>query len=107
ETFPNVVLEAMASGLAVVSTDVGSVREMAEEGRSALIVPPDDEGALHAALERVVGDVALRRALGARGREIAEERFRIEAMCRKREAIFEELMEPRAPGAMRLGSAER
>jgi glycosyltransferase involved in cell wall biosynthesis len=106
ETFPNVVLEAMASGLAVVSTDVGSVREMTEENRSALIVPPDDEAALKAALERVAGDAALRRALGARGREIAEERFRIEAMCRKREAIFEELMQTRAPGTMRAGVAK-
>jgi glycosyltransferase involved in cell wall biosynthesis len=99
ETFPNVVLEAMASGLPVVSSDVGSVREMVEEGRSALIVPPDDERSLKVALERVAGDSALRRSMGARGREIAEQRFRIEAMCRKREAVFEELMKPRAADA--------
>ncbi len=92
ETFPNVVLEAMASGLAVVTTDVGSVREMVEDGKSALIIRPDDEPALRGALERIVADEEFARALGARGREIALARFRIETMCEKRERLFEELM---------------
>lgn len=92
EAFPNVALEAMATGLPVVSTDVGSVRELVEDGRSALVVPAGDEGALRAAIARLLDDDGMRRAMGARGREIVEAKFRIEDMCRAREAVFEELL---------------
>ncbi len=96
EAFPNVVLEAMATALPVITTDVGSVREMAVHEESALIVPAEDESALGAAIQRVATDAALRRAFGARGREIVEARFRIETMCAAREALFEELLSPAA-----------
>jgi glycosyltransferase involved in cell wall biosynthesis len=92
EAFPNVVLEAMATGLPVVTTDVGSVREMVEDKASALIVPPGDDVALAAALERLMQDATLRTTLGRRGRAIVEERFRFDAMCTKREQLFEELI---------------
>jgi glycosyltransferase involved in cell wall biosynthesis len=94
EAFPNVVLEAMASGLAVVTTDVGSVREMVEPEASAIVVPPGDEAALARAIERLAGDAILRIRFGARGREIVESRFRFEAMRDAREKLFEELLSP-------------
>jgi glycosyltransferase involved in cell wall biosynthesis len=96
-----VVLEAMASGLAVITTDVGSVREMVEVDASALVVPPDDEAALRGAIERVAGDAAVRDALGRHGRVIAEARFSLEAMCRRREAVFDALLAPRPPAGAR------
>lgn len=92
EAFPNVVLEAMAAGLPVVATDVGSVREMVEDQASALVVPPGDDVALAASLARLCNDASLGAALGRRGREIVEERFRFDAMCAKREQLFEELI---------------
>jgi glycosyltransferase involved in cell wall biosynthesis len=104
ETFPNVVLEAMASGVAVLTTDVGSVREMVEDGESAIVVPSDDTAALGDAIARLAGDAALRARLGRRGREIVEERFRIEQMCEAREALFERLI---ARGAAPGGNKER
>ncbi|MDH4038848.1 MAG: glycosyltransferase [Candidatus Krumholzibacteria bacterium] len=99
EAFPNVVLEAMATGLAVVTTDVGSVREMVEPEDSAIVVPPGDEAALARAIERLAGDATLRIRFGARGREIVEERFRIDAMRDARERLFEELLSPAYRGA--------
>jgi glycosyltransferase involved in cell wall biosynthesis len=69
---------------------------MVEHDASALVVPAENEGALGAAIERVADDAALRRAFGARGREIVEARFRIETMCAAREALFEELLSPGA-----------
>ncbi len=98
EAFPNVVLEAMATGLPVVTTDVGSVREMVEDHRSARIVPVGDDEALAAAIGELVDDAGARRRLGLRGREIVEERFRFDMMCAAREALFEELI-GRSPGA--------
>lgn len=104
EALPTVIIEAMASGLPVVATRVGGVPELVEPDRSALVVVPGDEAALRAAIDRVLADPALRAALGARGRAIAEERFRIEAMCAAREAVFQELgagsPSRRAPGGV-------
>jgi glycosyltransferase involved in cell wall biosynthesis len=67
EAFPLTVLEAMAAGVAVVATDVGSVGEAIVDGTSGLLVRPDDAGALAGALTRVLRDDGLRRALAAQG----------------------------------------
>lgn len=53
EGMPTVIMEAMASGLAVVATDVGAVPAMLDDG-SGLLIPPGDEGALELALRRVI-----------------------------------------------------
>ena len=68
EGLPMVLLEAMAMGRPVVSTSVGSIPEVLGDGSDGLLVPPADPGALAAALERLVGDRAFRRAAGAAGR---------------------------------------
>jgi glycosyltransferase involved in cell wall biosynthesis len=99
EAFPNVILEAMATGLPVVSTRVGSVGEMVEPGHSALLVPPEDEAALRNAVEELAGNPARRAEFGARGRKIAEERFRFDTMCAAREALFDELLSGAPLGA--------
>ncbi len=92
ETFPNVLLEAMASGLPVVSTDVGSVRELVSDGESALVVPPEDPDRLARAIDDLLSNAEKSRSFGATGRRIVEERFTIEQMCEKREGLFEELL---------------
>jgi glycosyltransferase involved in cell wall biosynthesis len=92
ETFPNVLLEAMASGVPVVSTDVGSVREMVSADESARVVPPEDAEQLAAAIDNLLGDEEKARSFGAAGRRIVEQRFTIEQMCEKRERLFEELL---------------
>ena len=91
EALPTVLLEAMATGLPVVATRVGGVPEIVEEGRSGVMVPPEDASALGSVLDRVVTDAALRRSLGERGRAVVEARFRVETMCENRMAYFEEL----------------
>lgn len=92
EALPTVLLEGMATGLPVVATNVGGVPEIVEANRSGLLVPAEDVAALGAALARVVTDEALRRTLGARGREVVESRFRIGTMVENRMAYFEELL---------------
>lgn len=70
-----VLAEAMAAGLPVVTTAVGAQAEAVQDGRSGLVVPPGDAAALRRALQRLVDEPDLRRAMGRAGREIAEARF--------------------------------
>jgi glycosyltransferase involved in cell wall biosynthesis len=83
EGFPNVVLEAMAAGLPLVATPVGAIPDVVREGDEALLVPARDPDALAAALQRLVSDAALRRAMGARARE--------RALSFSRERVLEQL----------------
>lgn len=92
EAFPNAVLEAMASGLAVVSTDVGSVREIIVDGENGLVVPPMDTEALASAAFELLDDRDKREAFGRKGRELVERNFVLESMCRNREELFSELL---------------
>ncbi|MEZ4503918.1 MAG: glycosyltransferase family 4 protein [Dehalococcoidia bacterium] len=74
ESMPMGVLEGMATGLAVVASDVGSTREIVEDGRTGLLVRPEQPVDLVEALRCLASDAALRRELGRNARE-ATERF--------------------------------
>ncbi|MCA1961093.1 MAG: glycosyltransferase family 4 protein [Desulfomonile sp.] len=75
EGMPNVVLEAMASGLPVVATRVAGTEELVCDGKTGLIVPPEDHQALAAALRRTITDGTARTAMGAAGRRLVEARY--------------------------------
>jgi glycosyltransferase involved in cell wall biosynthesis len=72
ETFGNVTLEAMASGLGIVAYRYAAAREHLQHERSALLAPLDDEAAFLAAAERMARDPALARRLGIAARLAAE-----------------------------------
>ena len=71
ETFGNVTLEAMASGLPAVCADAAGSQSLVDDGRTGLLCPPRDSGAFTAAVRRLVLDADFRRVLGAAGRESA------------------------------------
>jgi glycosyltransferase involved in cell wall biosynthesis len=75
EAFPNAVVEAMAAGRPVVATDVGGVRDAVLPGETGLLVASNDVQALARALSDALDSATLRDALGARGAEIARQRF--------------------------------
>jgi glycosyltransferase involved in cell wall biosynthesis len=79
EAFGRTVLEAQASGVAVVGTNAGGIPEFVEDGETGLLVPPRAPAPLADAIERVLGDEELRVMLCERGRAQAEKRFRLDA----------------------------
>ncbi|MFC0408640.1 glycosyltransferase family 4 protein [Roseomonas elaeocarpi] len=68
EGLPMSVIEAMLSGLPVVSTDIRGPREMVVEGETGFLVPPHEAEPLAEALARLAGDPALRARMGEAGR---------------------------------------
>jgi glycosyltransferase involved in cell wall biosynthesis len=72
ETWGNVTLEAMASGLGIVAYDYAAAREVLRHGESALLAPFGDARAFIAHAERLAGDPALARSLGKEARKAAE-----------------------------------
>jgi glycosyltransferase involved in cell wall biosynthesis len=72
ETFGNVTLEAMASGLGIVAYRYAAARQHLEDGRSALLAPFDDAAAFVAAAKRLVQDMSLVRRLGEAAHRAAQ-----------------------------------
>ncbi|MEX1033241.1 MAG: glycosyltransferase family 4 protein [Cellvibrionaceae bacterium] len=75
EGLPKSLLEAAASGLPIVTTDSPGCRELVTDGDNGLLIPVRDVRALADALEKLIGDEALRKRMGERGRALAVERF--------------------------------
>ncbi|MDG2122098.1 MAG: glycosyltransferase [Verrucomicrobiales bacterium] len=74
EGLPNVLLEALASGLPVVSTDVGGISEVLEDGRHGALVKPGDAKAFAEGLERVLREVPNREVVASDGKKFTWER---------------------------------
>jgi glycosyltransferase involved in cell wall biosynthesis len=75
EGSPNVLLEAMAAGVPIISTAVGGVPEMVEHEKSALLVPPRQPEALAKEIERLLADPALGSRLAKEAGMIVREKF--------------------------------
>ncbi len=75
---PNVLMEAQSQGLACISTRVSAVPELIEDGVTGLLVPPDDDAALAAALKRLMTRPRLRARLAAQGRQRVQAAFSVD-----------------------------
>jgi glycosyltransferase involved in cell wall biosynthesis len=80
---PIKIFEYMAAGRAIVASRLGQLESLLSDGETALLVPPGDEGALAAALERVAVDKRLRGELGSRAQQEALRRHSWEARVRE------------------------
>ncbi|MFL6597135.1 MAG: glycosyltransferase family 4 protein [Chthoniobacterales bacterium] len=78
DVFPTVILEAMASARAVVSTRLAGIPELVIDGQTGMLAPPGDSTALADALEQLLRDPELRLRFGHAGRARIEQHFRIE-----------------------------
>ena len=75
EGSPNATLEALATGRAIITTDVPGCRETVVDGETGRLVPPRDARALADAMIALARDPALVRRMGVAGRRLAERRF--------------------------------
>lgn len=98
EQFPISLVEAMAAGLPVVSTDVGDVQNIVSAPNQPFIVPATDEAALSSALGQVCADLALRRTLGSANRALAGQDYGEDRMIARYAALYEAAMA--RPGAL-------
>ena len=86
------LLEALQEGVAIVATSCDGIPEDVTDDDSALVVRPGDERALAGAVARLLGDSSLRRRLGARAREVFEERFSAERFTASLAGLYAELV---------------
>jgi glycosyltransferase involved in cell wall biosynthesis len=92
EGTPVALIEAMASGVAGVSTDVGGVKDVIDSPDAGITAPFGDVAALAAAVERLLSDPALRRAMGARARARVLDKYDINRLVDDVDALYRELL---------------
>ncbi len=94
EGMPNAVMEAMASGLPVVATDIPGVRDLVVPGETGFLAPVGDRAALAKHAYRLLEDPLLARRLGAAGRERVAREFSVETMVARFASLYRELLAP-------------
>jgi len=92
EGTPVALIEAMAAGVPVLSTDVGGVADLVAHGETGWLVRPGDPPSLAEAIRRLLGDEALRARLAAAGRTVVLERHGVEGLIRRVEMLYATLM---------------
>jgi glycosyltransferase involved in cell wall biosynthesis len=98
EGMPGTLMEAMASGVAVVATDVGGTNELVVDGESGLLVPVADPPALTCALARLLVDPELRARFAEGGRRRMEQCFSLDVMLSAKQRLYREVAGRAASG---------
>jgi lipopolysaccharide/colanic/teichoic acid biosynthesis glycosyltransferase len=104
EGFPRAAMEAAASGVAIVATDIRGCRQVVRPGENGLLVPRQSAGALTDALRELVADPARRERMGRAGRALAEQHFDESVIVATVLSTYDRLSRPRR---RRLGLAKR
>jgi glycosyltransferase involved in cell wall biosynthesis len=100
EGLPKVLLEAAASGKAIVATNVPGCRDIVRHEVNGVLVPPHDWTALADGIERLLLNKVQREAMGARGRVLAEKKWSLPTIVGQTLLLYHEMLQPR-PGERR------
>jgi glycosyltransferase involved in cell wall biosynthesis len=101
EGMPGILIEAGLSGIPVVATDVPGVRSVVADGETGLVVGVDDLPGMTAAVSGLLVDPARRAVMGRAARDRCFERFSMDAVGTRWEAMLEPLLESRRPVSCR------
>jgi glycosyltransferase involved in cell wall biosynthesis len=96
EGLPIAVLEGMASRLPLVATAVGEVPTVVLDGRTGVLLPPEDPRLLASAIADLLRNPAERERLGARARKLIEDEFSAERMTGDYLRVYEEAAQGKA-----------
>ena len=91
ESFGIVLLEGMACGTVVVASDIPGYSKVAEEGKHAVLVPPDDSHSLATAIEKILGDESRQEEIRANGRKRALQ-FSMKSLAKRYLDSYQELL---------------
>lgn len=91
EGLPMIILEAMALGTPIVASNVGGMAEILEDGKSALLVPPNRPEELAAACLRLLRNKEEALALAQQARQIVNERFTVAVQAERMRALYQSL----------------
>lgn len=91
EAFGVVLLEAMASGVPVIASDTGGIREILAESGAGLLVTPENELELRKAIKKLLKSPNLRERYAERGRELAERKYSWEVIVPRIEELYKEI----------------
>lgn len=91
DTFPTVLLEAMAAGIPVVSTSLSGIPSIVEDGITGFLVAPGDSMAVADRLSRLASDAGLRAGMGAAGRRRFEREFSLSRHLERMRGVFAEV----------------
>lgn len=91
EGMPMSVLEAMANGLAVITTPVGGIPQVIKDGVNGLLIPVGDYEALASRLNLLMDDPFLKQSIGEAGRQTIQEKFGLETFSQKIAAVYEKV----------------
>ena len=105
EGVPQAILQAMLSGLPIVTTPVGAILEAVTHGETALVVPPKDTVALAGALSSLMHDPELRARMGAQSRVKALSRFSLDTMLDNMELVFRNTFDRSVGARVKIGLA--
>jgi glycosyltransferase involved in cell wall biosynthesis len=92
EGLSSAILEAMATSLPIVATEVGGIPELVKDGDNGLLVASRDPAALARAIQQLVDNPEESRQMGERGRKRMEEQFTLERKIRETEQICSDLL---------------
>jgi len=91
ETFPMVVLEAMACSKPVIASNVGGIRSMVRHRKNGFLVKPKDVGGLETSIKKLYEDSNLRRKMGIFSRKLVETEFTVDKMVEETLKVYESL----------------
>jgi glycosyltransferase involved in cell wall biosynthesis len=85
-----VLLEALSTGLCIVTTSLTAEHDVIKQGENGFICHPDDQDRFLLALERLVVDKELRKAISEKNRQLARNNYEIQSVAGRYQEIFKE-----------------